>query len=58
MPIDGMDTTMVINTIETLHIEYGLSLPQSLVALQIAIRLGQVPLQKYIFEKRLPTTIG
>ena len=25
--IDGMDTTMFVNLIETLHIEYGMSLP-------------------------------
>ena len=33
MPVDGMDTTMFVNLIETMHIEYGMSLPQSLIAL-------------------------
>ena len=27
MPVDGMDTTMFVNLIETMHIEYGMSLP-------------------------------
>ena len=26
-PVDGMDTSMFINMIETMHIEYGMSLP-------------------------------
>ena len=58
MPLDGMDTTMFVNLIETMHIEYGLSLPQSLIALQLFIRLGQVPLQSYIFEKRFASKVG
>ena len=31
--MDGMDTTLFTTTIETLHLEYGLSLPQSLIAI-------------------------
>ena len=27
MPVDGMDTTLFVNLIETLHIECGLSVP-------------------------------
>ena len=33
MPLDGMDTTMFVNLIETLNLEYGLSVPQSLILL-------------------------
>ena len=58
MPVDGMDTTMMINLIETLHIEYGMTLPQSLIALQLAVRLGQVPLQKFIFQRGIPRELG
>ena len=58
MPLDSMDTTMFVNIIESLHIEYGMSLPHSLIAIQLAIRLGQIPLQKYIFEQRFANPAG
>ena len=51
-PVDAMDTHACLNLIESLHFEYGLSFPQSLILLQVGIRLGQIPLQKYIFETR------
>ena len=43
-PIDGMDTTLFTTMIESLYLECGLTLPQSLVVIQLAIRLGQVPI--------------
>lgn len=58
MPLDGMDTTMFVNLIETLNLEYGLSVPQSLILLQLAVRLGQIPLQNYIFNSRYVSSFG
>jgi len=39
MHLIGMDTTCVVNLIETLHLDYGLSMPQSLIFLQVCSRL-------------------
>ena len=53
-----MNTTFFVTMIETLNLDYGLSLPQSLVAIQLAIRLGQVPLQNLLFEKKIDSSLG
>ena len=39
MHLVGMDTTSALNLIETLHVEYGLSMPQSLIFIQACCRL-------------------
>jgi hypothetical protein len=41
----GMDVTGVSNLIDILQFEYGLSLPQSIVALQVALRVLHIPMQ-------------
>ena len=51
MHLIGMDTTCALTLIETLHLDYGLSMPQSIICLQACARLVQMPLQTFLFSK-------
>ena len=51
LPLIGMDSSCAITAIESLHLEYGLTLPQSLILLQASARFIQMPLQTFIFRK-------
>ena len=51
MALIGMDTSCTINLIETLHLDYGLTMPQSLILLSAGVRLVQIPAMAHLFRR-------